>query len=130
METLKITSTAKDEQFAKFGFETPEFECELWKKVGNYIVGYVVNEHSELTSYAWDEEGTCWDTDNMDVDCYKLNLLEKPWYEDESNFPKYLICDETAAKILTRNKENYFWSLELGFRPATQEEVLKLVVKE
>lgn len=82
-------------QFAKYGFEVPEFECEILKKRGSWLVGYmVISKGMAPVPCMWFEhDGNC------SVNNYNLAPIKKPWYEDESNFPCVVIIKKTKEPI-------------------------------
>lgn len=63
-------------QFAKYGFQKPEFECELWKEVNGKIIGIVENNSTQTVSFWWDLT-----TGRINNDCtnmYDLTPIKKP----------------------------------------------------
>lgn len=74
-----------------YEFEKPDFECELLKVVihqcGNsHFLGYVKIE-DYIYSCQWDINGYNWDMQLKRRFNLTPIIKEKPWYEDESNFP-------------------------------------------
>ena len=83
-DTLSIEHEAKKEHFAKFGFEVPEFECELLKIYKDkIIVGSANNPYisNDLIPLSWDTEGNCSD---IEFDLTPLPIVEeaKPTKEE------------------------------------------------
>ena len=124
-----ITLTHKENMFAKYGFEKPDFECEILGQCDLGNLGTVKHKR-ESVGVVWDKEGRCFELGicNSSVLWGKYNLapIKKPWYEDESNFPCLMKDNKEEDIYLTaRNKEHYL-ILKEYCRLATQEEVLSL----
>jgi len=77
--TLSIT----DDNGKVYEFEKPEFECELLKVVGLWIVGYSKMDEGNLTLMA-----RCWDKntgimiDSDTIRYFDLTPIKKQWYEE------------------------------------------------
>lgn len=118
--------------FEEYGF-TADFKGEIFAKREDfandiYYFGSVTSDET-LIPVCWDDDGFCftgydYDKDNQ-VKEYKLTPIKKEWYEIEENFP-CIIVDSSGNFDVTyeryRDIENH--------RPATKEEVLRLVVDE
>lgn len=76
------------DNFEKYGFEKPDFECEIWKQVGNQIFGYAPSIVSgEIEPTAWDLNGI-----NI-LEYYNLTPLKPSWENTNEN-------QETIADII------------------------------
>ena len=81
--------------FKQYGFEVPDFECELWQVETStyfeYVHGLVLNDYAHpmgnLTYHKWDKKNG-----EVLVGCSSKNLtpIKKPWYET-CKFPVLLI---------------------------------------
>lgn len=91
-DTLSIEHEAKKEHFAKFGFEVPEFECELLKTYKDkIIVGSANNPYisNDLIPLIWDTEGNCSDIE--------FNLTPLPIVEEAKPTKEELIKDKVDS---------------------------------
>ena len=134
-DTLSIEHEGVDkkEYFAKFGFEVPEFECEIWvdgdsRKCAN---GWVILDNGQKRSIEWRlEDGSVYQLFNFDTDSsFRYNLTpikdEPNWWEDESNFPALVYSD-----IIKSFHVKYFNEVHSDYyRLATIEELNSLHVE-
>lgn len=124
LEQLGINK-APECQFAKYGFEVPEFQCEIFAERDNLLIGYAREGGTGSNiENIWHKDGSSVLTDGE----FDLTPIKKPWYEDESNFPKAMVDDSLDSKrfFLSQNKDNYLHAVSCGHRHATKEEALSL----
>lgn len=128
--------------FEEYGF-TADFEGEIFMTQDSEDWGKIIFGRVNSTLVGWEENGQCRDIigDKIDNwlawDKYNLAPIKKEWYEEESNFPKYAIqLDERGDSdtydeypLLFRTIED-FNKFGGDYRPATEEEVLSLLIKE
>ena len=91
-------------QFTKYGFEKPDFECELWQVETStsfeYVHGLVLNEYDHpmgnLEYHKWNKK-----TGEVLVGCSSKSLtpIKKPWYET-CKFP-CLVKDEDGTFLIS-----------------------------
>lgn len=87
-ETISIEDEERKEHFAKFGFEVPEFECELLKTVKintiseHEFVGFIKTKDGFTHSHTWLKDGQCIDSSRKPVKKYNLTPISKQWHED------------------------------------------------
>lgn len=142
-EFYYVDEETEENSFNKFGFETPDFEGEILKEVYDLYIGYVVSKDNDAIPVQWSVLGTCYDSNGQYLSDYNLMFISKPWYENEDNIGKLLIKKDTNLFfIFIGYIENNFATIDLrngikctfenyiDLRPATEEEVLNLVVKE
>lgn len=127
--TAKVLSELGEDNFAKYGFEKPSFECELLYNCNhNFIQGYVIARQIKYPRM-WNIDGVCFECMSGEFsENYNLTPIKKPWYEDESNFPVLMKDNKEEDIYLTaRNKEHYL-RLKEDCRLATNEEIDQLKV--
>ena len=80
-----LSKIHEEDDFAKLGFEEPDFECEIFAQKDVYFYGIVL-ELGVWIQCRWDKQGrsSIWGR-------FNLTPIKKPWYEDESNFPCLLV---------------------------------------
>ncbi len=124
--------------FTKHNFEIPKFEGEIFKKVGEYYMGYIIDEYNDASPCQWSEKGSAYTTKGERFERFNLTPLQKPWYEDESNFPTLLVFKEEGLHGQGKMKycpsagiaeQEWAYSGE-SVRLATEEEILSLIVKD
>lgn len=144
-----VNEEKEEDSFNKFGFETPEFEGELWKikkcpdRKVDILLGYYMRSNAfgnkELECGEWNAEtGVCC----VDGEKYNLAPIKKPWFENEDNIGRLLIKKNTnlffcfigleencPITIDLRNGVECTFKNNEDLRPATKEEVLKLIVE-
>ena len=134
-----IVVKKKLNNFKDYGFEA-DFEGEILKKVGDYYLGYVCRDSCTIIdSTKWDLKGN-----NVDMEEHHLTPIKKEWYENPDNFPCIVMYEEKSLKLMRsyseaskHRKEHCLLTSDGGVyhslskcRPATQEEILSLLVKE
>jgi hypothetical protein len=108
----------EDTIFAKYGFEKPDFEGEILKEYGSWLIGYVKNGTQAPIPCMWfSYDGSC------NINRYKLTPIKKPWYET-CKFP-CLVKDESTYPVISiiSASENYSTSYLDLFTPLTNEEI-------
>lgn len=129
--------------FEKFGFEEFEKQYETRKVISinlcfenhaNFIIGYIETINGKFEKM-WNKNGECFSLDGDSQNRYNLTPLKKEWYEKEENFPCVATKDGNNFHILESIDDLkraciYPDIKKEGFRPATKEEVLKLLIKE
>lgn len=130
-------------QFTKYGFEKPDFECEI---LGSDEIGFVgmVNNYFKY----WHSDGRCFKILNGDEEYpqYNLKPLKKEWYEDideltlifwsskhdkfnEENpmlVDNYILFNNTTPRLENKKTHSYINIQEVNCRLATKREVLSL----
>ena len=93
VETISII----DEDGKVYEFEKPEFDGEIVKVVGIFIIGYT-NEIFGAYPHSWNKlTGECTDGDSEEYRKYDLTPIQKKkkWYENEDNFPALVSYNST-----------------------------------
>lgn len=137
LEQLGINKTPEC-QFAKFGFEAPEFEGEILKELSDhngkkYFIGYSIDVREGIGfpyPKTWTEDGKCFNDDDIKIDGFDLTPIKKPWYEDESNFPCLALDTKHDVWTVLYRKSEVINSDEERYELATKEEVLSLYKEE
>lgn len=124
-------------KFKDYGFEA-NFEGEILKEVDRHYIGWArlnfgvvsisINKDTNILSHYFGS--------------FKLNQIKKEWYENSDNIGKFISINNTLGIFKSYAKENetiiyinLVNNLEYIIhiskcRPATQEEVLSLLIKE
>ena len=115
-------------QFAKYGFEKPNFECELLGTVSDhfrknsFVIGVVKKGIFNNCPHMWSVKyGTCYTSSlasNMPE--YDLTPIKKPWYET-CKFP-CLVKDEDGTFLISEI-EGYFEKYIATLTPLTNDEI-------
>ena len=122
-----------DEDGKAYEFEKPEFECELLKIINSKIIGYIVWKDNLYPCSWFTLSGVCemtivdkssnYDTFSDYNKDYNLTPIQKKWYEDEANFPAFMILDgKFPVYCITLDKRIAKNNIEHGFRLATKQE--------
>ena len=121
-------TTIEECQFEKYGFEKPDFECEIWKVETStsleYVHGLVLNDYAHpmgnLEYHKWNKK-----TGKVLVGTFSKNLtpIKKPWYET-CKFP-CLVKDKDATFLLD-NTEGYSERYLQTLTPLTNDEIEEL----
>lgn len=78
----------EENSFTKYGFEVPtDFEGEILKKVGSWLIGYVKNGNQAPMPCMWFEHDG-----SSSLVSYNLSPIKKPWYET-CKFPCLITSD-------------------------------------
>ena len=67
-------------QFTKYGFEKPNFECEILKEYDDHLIGAVYQNEAYFGT-SWTKEGTCLQTKGFGYISMNLTPIKKPWYK-------------------------------------------------
>jgi hypothetical protein len=81
-------------QFAKYGFEKPDFECAILGEVDDIFIGYVRIRDKQVYPTHWYKNG-CRNINEGNI--WNLKPIKKPWYET-CKFP-CLVWDIYADKL-------------------------------
>ena len=121
----KISSQKAECQFEKYGFEKPDFDCELWQVETStsfeYVHGLVLNDYAHpmgnLTYHKWNKK-----TGEVLVGCSSKNLtpIKKPWYET-CKFPCLVKYEDDIFPIY--EKEGYSEKYLATLIPLTNDEI-------
>ena len=100
-------------QFAKYGFEKPDFECELWQVETStsfeYVHGLVLNDYAHPTGnleyHKWNKK-----TGEVLVGCSSKSLtpIKKPWYET-CKFPCIIMEDHCMPVVVKHSEDGYVY---------------------
>ena len=125
MEDTKITSVnLKPEcQFTKYGFEKPDFECEILKEYDDHLVG-AVYQNEKYFGTSWNKQGTCLQTKGFGYINMDLTPIKKPWYET-CKFPA-LVWDEDNDLLVIRTRGEYTALYLNACIPLTNDEIEEL----
>ena len=112
----------KDDNGVVYEFEKPDFECELLKVYGDYMIGATLSE----TGKTWMEEK--WTIAGKSKHHKKWNLtpLKKEWFKDENNFPALVIGSNELFVIDTITSLGILKIESNELRLATKEELNSL----
>lgn len=129
--------------FKKYGFEKPDFECELWCEKDNYIFGIAKDIRANAGywhPFIWDKKGNCYDSSHYKKVVFDLTPIKNKWYKDDNNVGKLIINrygevrriqSIDTNKISTYQQNMYHDIIQAyGWRPLTKEEVLSMLVEE
>jgi hypothetical protein len=117
--------------FREYGF-TADFEGEILKKVGEYYMGYIIEDSGLPLSANWDKQGLEYTKQGLQysmITVYNLKPIIKHWYNDESNFPAIIINIATNEFELL-NKQNFYKHNSDIYRLATKSEIESLYYKD
>ena len=122
--SCKTTNT-----FKEYGFQTPDFECELWQVETStsfeYVHGLVLNDYAHptgnLTYHKWNKK-----TGEVLVGCSSKSLtpIKKHWYET-CKFPA-LVWDEDNDLLVIRTRGEYTALYLKACIPLTNDEIEEL----
>ena len=88
-------------QFAKYGFQKPDFECELLKEFNGKVLGIVYSvdgPKKDAIAFWWDANtGKTGQSNKYYTNMYNLTPIKKPWYKT-CKFP-CLVWDIFADKL-------------------------------
>lgn len=100
----------EERQFAKYGFEKPDFECELLKEVKDRILGIVYDAEGD----DWDDHiALWWDADSGGIHShytnkYDLTPIKKEWYET-CTFPCIIMADYCMPVVVKHYEDGYVY---------------------
>lgn len=119
-EETTIEATIEECQFEKYGFEKPDFECEILKEYNDHLVG-AVYQNEKYFGTSWNKQGTCLQTKGFGYINMDLTPIKKPWYET-CKFP-VLVWDEDNDLLVTRTRGEYTASYLNACNPLTNDEI-------
>ena len=131
--------------FKDYGFEA-DFEGEICFQSESYYIGYIVDNGKKLPRY-WNKNLTCFNPLTTNFECaeltndnhkYNLKPIKKEWYKNPDNFPCLVYMEDKRDEedkgyyTVLGNMNSYKSEFLIAniIRPATEEEVLALLVKE
>ena len=116
--------TESECQFAKYGFEKPNFECEILKYFAedNTLVGYYKTEDGTVYAESWHSLNGRADcgVNNYNTKVH-LTPIKKPWYET-CKFPA-LVWDEDNDLFVIRTRGEYTALYLNVCNPLTNDEI-------
>ena len=119
-EETTIEATIEECQFEKYGFEKPDFECEILKEYNDHLVG-AVYQNEKYFGTSWNKQGTCLQTKGFGYINMDLTPIKKPWYET-CKFPA-LVWDEDNDLLVTRTRGEYTALYLNACNPLTNDEI-------
>ena len=111
--------TESECQFAKYGFEKPDFDCTILTKVKDEFIGYIVKQDIIIAT-TWSEDGIAYLGSKRDIK-YDLPPIKKPWYET-CKFP-ILVWDEDNDLFAIRTRRAYTALYLDTCKPLTNDEI-------
>ena len=104
---------SKEDIFKQYGFEVPDFECELWQVETStsfeYVHGLVLNKYAHpmgnLEYHKWNKK-----TGEVLVGCSSKSLtpIKKPWYET-CKFPCIIMADYCMPVVVKHYDDGYVY---------------------
>ena len=126
-EETTIEATIEECQFAKHGFEKPDFECVILTKVKDEFIGYIIGQditkQDIIIGTTWSEDGIAYLGSKRDRK-YDLTPIKKPWYETYK-FPA-LVWDEDNDLLVIRTRGEYTALYLNACIPLTNDEIEEL----
>lgn len=125
-------SKSKEDMFKQYGFQVPNFECELLGVVSSpyeknqFVVGVIKKGIFNNCPHMWDiKYGTCY-TSSIASNMYDYNLtpIKKPWYET-CKFP-VLLNDEGNNLFVLHTLDNFTTDMLDTFKPLSNAEIDQL----
>ena len=120
---------SKEDMFKQYGFEVPDFECEIWKVETSisfeYVHGLVLNDYAHpmgnLKYHKWKK----WNGEVL-IGCSSKNLnpIKRPWYET-CKFP-VLVWDADSHLYPIQTRGEYTASYLDMCKPLSNEEIDQL----
>lgn len=107
-------------QFAKYGFEKPDFECEILKEYNDHLVG-AVYQNEKYFGTSWNKQGACLQTKGFGYIHMDLTPIKKPWYET-CKFP-VLVWDDDNDLFVIRTRGEYTALYLNACNPLTNDEI-------
>ena len=122
--------------FKDYGFEA-DFEGEILKEYENQFVGMVYQNEANF-GCSWNKKGRCLQPNGFGYINMNLKPIKKEWYENPDNFPCLVYMEDKRDEedkgyyTVLGNMNSYKSEFLIAniIRPATEEEVLALLVKE
>ena len=122
-EETTIEATIEECKFEKYGFEKPDFECEILKEYNNHLVG-AVYQNEKYFGTSWNKQGTCLQTKGFGYINMDLTPIKKPWYET-CKFP-VLVWDDDNDLFVIRTRGEYTALYLNACNPLTNDEIEEL----
>lgn len=105
---VESTEATIDEcNFAKYGFEKPDFECEILKEYDDHLVG-AVYQNEKYFGTSWNKQGTCLQTKGFGYINMDLTPIKKPWYET-CKFPCIIMADDCMPVVVKHYNDGYVY---------------------
>lgn len=117
-EETTIEATIEECKFIKYGFQKPDFECEILAERDNIFIGYVRTHDKQVYPTYWHKNG-CRKLGEGNI--WNLTPIKKPWYET-CKFPA-LVWDEDNDLLVTRTRGEYTASYLNACNPLTNDEI-------
>ena len=106
-EETTIEATIEECQFEKYGFEKPDFECEILKEYNDHLVG-AVYQNEKYFGTSWNKQGTCLQTKGFGYINMDLTPIKKPWYET-CTFPCIIMADYCMPVVVKHYEDGYVY---------------------
>ena len=119
-EETTIEATIEECQFEKYGFEKPDFECEILKEYNDHLVG-AVYQNEKYFGTSWNKQGACLQTKGFGYIHMDLTPIKKPWYET-CKFPA-LVWDDDNDLFVIRTRGEYTALYLNACNPLTNDEI-------
>ena len=105
---VEPTETLTEEcQFTKYGFEKPDFECEILKEYDDHLIGAVYQNEAYFGT-TWTKEGNCLQTKGFGYINMNLTPIKKPWYET-CTFPCIIMADYCMPVVVKHYDDGYVY---------------------
>ncbi len=123
-EETTIEATIEECQFAKYGFEKPDFECVILTKIKDEFIGYIIKQDIRkqdiVIATTWSEDGIAYLGSKRDRK-YDLPPIKRPWYET-CKFP-ILVWDDDNDLFAIRTRGEYTALYLNACIPLTNDEI-------
>lgn len=106
-EETTIEATIEECQFEKYGFEKPDFECEILKEYNDHLVG-AVYQNEKYFGTSWNKQGTCLQTKGFGYINMDLTPIKKPWYET-CKLPCIIMADDCMPVVVKHYNDGYVY---------------------
>ena len=107
--------------FAEYGFQTPDFQCKIYDKLDDYILGAYFNPNKQKwTMCRWSFDGR-----NKQGSCnYSLKPIPitKPWYET-CKFPVLVYHSQYDTCLLITGNDGYSKCYLSNLKPYTDSQI-------
>ena len=123
-EETTIEATIEECQFEKYGFEKPDFECEILKEYNDHLVG-AVYQNEKYFGTSWNKQGACLQTKGFGYINMDLTPIKKPWYEI-CKYPVIVKTEDSNIFIIKDELQNYTEVTLKTLTPLSNEEIDQL----
>ena len=110
--TLSSQQSKSECQFAKYGFEKPDFECELLKEFNGKVLGIVYSvdgPKKDAIAFWWDAKtGKTGQSNKYYTNMYNLTPIKKEWYET-CKFPCIIMADDCMPVVVKHYEDGYVY---------------------